>query len=378
MSRFDVAVLGGGPAGAAAAMQLADSGQRVLLVESSRYEQTRIGETLPPRARVPLARLGLTERMQGGGHVSSPATVSIWGAAEPKWNDFIANPYGSGWHIDRSRFDRMLAGECRARGVEVREGLKAGHCTHGASGWSVALYAGSRQPQEHITCRFVVDASGRAGRRIPHSGLPIVHDRLVGIAALYTDCAIRNGDDLTLIESVPHGWWYSARIPDARCIAVFMTDSDLVHGGRGGLRSFLQRQLDEAPWTRQRVGPIAEAQSTSAWPAMTATNTVVAGNDWLLVGDAAMAWDPLSGQGICKALESGIEAASTIGRALEGDAEAFEDYSRSVCAQFEQYLKTRADHYSAEQRWRDFAFWSRRHAPFGRPQPTHRDTTVIA
>ncbi len=359
---YDVIVIGGGPAGAATAMQLAVAGRDVLVIERTRYEQNRIGETLPPRARVPLARLGLVARLEQGGHLASPATVSVWGDGTARWNDFITSPYGNGWHIDRTRFDRMLAEECRARGALVLEGIKVRHCVHSAGGWRMSLHAGSRESQEHVSCRFLVDATGRNTRKIHLAGLPIVHDRLVGIAALYDDAGDLARDDSTLIESVPQGWWYSACLPNERRIAVFMTDSDLVHGGRGGLRAFLQRQLRDAPYTSARVRPLTEAKSTCVWPAVTSMHVSVSGPDWLLAGDAASAWDPLSGQGICKALESGIDAAHAIDRALRGNDDAVRDYARAVHAQFDGYLESRARYYAAEQRWRDFPFWSRRHA----------------
>jgi 2-polyprenyl-6-methoxyphenol hydroxylase-like FAD-dependent oxidoreductase len=141
----EVLIIGGGPAGAAAAAQLASAGKHVVVVERSRYEQSRVGETLPPRTRVALERLGMVERMEGEGHLPSPALVSVWGNAVPHRNEFITSPYGHGWHIDRARFDRMLADECRARGASVLEGTKAGFCTHGSDGWRVSLHAGSRQ-----------------------------------------------------------------------------------------------------------------------------------------------------------------------------------------------------------------------------------------
>jgi flavin-dependent dehydrogenase len=374
-SEYEVVVIGGGPSGAATASQLAAAGRRVLVLERTRYQESRIGETLPPRARVPLARLGLIERMEGSGHLPSPAMVSVWGGGAPQWNDFITNPYGSGWHIDRGRFDRMLADECRARGAVVREGVKVRHCAHSPGGWKVSLHTAARAPQEHVSCRFLVDATGRGTRKIHLSGLPTVYDRLVGIAALYDDCSARAQDDSTLVESVAQGWWYSARLPDERRIAVFMTDSDLVYGGRGGLKAFLQRQLRDAQYTTERVRPVAEAKSTCVWPAITSMHPSVGGPDWLLTGDAASAWDPLSGQGICKALESGIDAAQAIERTLQGDGGAIREYARTVHAQFDDYLESRARYYTAEQRWRDFPFWSRRHAPIDRARRAHTPRT---
>ena len=111
--------IGGGPAGSATALTLARAGRTVAVVERTRYDNVRIGETLPPRASPLLATLGLPTQLQHDGHVSAPGIVTAWGNAEPRCNDFIVNPYGNGWHLDRPRFDHMLAAHARewSRGV---------------------------------------------------------------------------------------------------------------------------------------------------------------------------------------------------------------------------------------------------------------------
>jgi flavin-dependent dehydrogenase len=90
----------------------------------------------------------------------------------------------------------------------------------------------------------------------------------------------------------------------------------------------------------------------------------VTGNNWLAAGDAAMAFDPLSSQGIHHALKSGLLAARTIENCLLGDRTALEEYARKIQRSFEKYLSTRAVYYGREQRWSSSAFWHRRqHAP---------------
>jgi flavin-dependent dehydrogenase len=86
----------------------------------------------------------------------------------------------------------------------------------------------------------------------------------------------------------------------------------------------------------------------------------VAGKNWLAVGDAAMALDPLSSQGVYNALQSGLIAAQAIDSALAGDVTAPQKYAASVEEDYDACLETRAYYYAAETRWPDSPFWQRR------------------
>jgi flavin-dependent dehydrogenase len=74
-----------------------------------------------------------------------------------------------------------------------------------------------------------------------------------------------------------------------------------------------------------------------------------------------MALDPLSGQGIYRALESGMHAADGIRHAVEGNQGAFSDYAAWVQATYEAYRRERRRMYRLEQRWPSATFWARRH-----------------
>ncbi len=357
-SYCDVLVVGGGPAGCATAIALARQGRQVLLVERSRCDGVRIGETLPPRARPLLAALGLPAKLLDETHLAAPGIVSAWGSAEPYCNDFIVNPHGSGWHLDRPRFDRMLASQaadCRVdvRGETTITTLKAdGDC------WRVAVHG--PRGDETVACRFVVDATGRHASPLKRrAGRRAVHDRLIGIAAF---APAEYTDRRTLIEATSEGWWYSTLLPDARQVVVHMTDADSIAGKRGELADGLRRRLHDAPLTRERCGDLRGVADVKPFAAMTSAYERAHGQNWLLVGDAAMTWDPLSGQGICKALESGMHAARAVDRALEGDPAELAAYGAWTRARFGEYMAGRARYYRAEQRWPDSPFWRRRHA----------------
>jgi 2-polyprenyl-6-methoxyphenol hydroxylase-like FAD-dependent oxidoreductase len=110
MSAPTFVVLGGGPAGCAAALALRRSGTgTVVVVESGTYGAERIGESIPPATRRLFARLGLLEAFEREGHEPCYGSCSSWGGDVLGYNDFTVSPDGSGCHLDRRRFDAFLA-----------------------------------------------------------------------------------------------------------------------------------------------------------------------------------------------------------------------------------------------------------------------------
>src|SRR5215469_5870369 len=123
---FDVLVVGAGPAGSAAALECSRRGLSVALIEQDRYETRRVGETLPPMIRHQLTALGVWEQFLDCGPLPSFGIRSAWEAPAPSHQDFIQNPYGCGWHVDRARFDAMLASAAAQAGATLFQPGRAG------------------------------------------------------------------------------------------------------------------------------------------------------------------------------------------------------------------------------------------------------------
>jgi flavin-dependent dehydrogenase len=85
----------------------------------------------------------------------------------------------------------------------------------------------------------------------------------------------------------------------------------------------------------------------------------------LAVGDAAIAFDPLSSQGILKAMESGWRAAEVVADVLQGHMNALPHYSEWMEAEFARYTQSYFHYYSRVTRWPDAIFWRRRIASSG-------------
>ena len=354
----DVLILGGGPAGLATAIALAREGRSVVVLERSHYDQVRIGETLPPVARVPLARLDESELLQRGGHAPAPGIVSAWGEATLYEEAFIFNPYGHGWHLDRRRFDAELAIAAAVAGAECYRGAQLKTCVAASDGWQIEFCVGDAT--QRLSAAFVVDATGRSAwfaRR--QGGQRLRYDRLVGVVALLSDDQPASRQDTrTLVEAGPDGWWYSASLPDGRLIAAYMTDADLLPRGLARLTDDWTRQLEHAPHTRARLNAQGGDYRLKTVVADSAKLERAWGERWLAVGDAAMTYDPLSSFGVCKALNTGLAAAQTIAQWISGDADALRAYAESVNSDFQQYLAMRALHYGRERRWPGSRFCS--------------------
>ena len=179
-------MLGGGPAGAAAAITLARAGRSVVVIEKSHYEQPRIGETLPPAARPLLARLAVWEPFLAAGHLPSPGVLSVWGDDELYENHFIFNPYGQGWHLDRQRFDRMLARAARHAGASAYCGAQvtfvpAARWTGAGRSRSQSTAAPASQSSPPRAVRDRRDRT-RGGIGAPARAKRLNADRLVGLA----------------------------------------------------------------------------------------------------------------------------------------------------------------------------------------------------
>src|SRR4051812_38175072 len=116
---MDVGIVGGGVAGCAAAIALARAGCSVVVFERTDYATARIGETLPPRARVLLEQLGVWTAFAADGHLPASGLLAAWGSGDLHETQFLFNPYGSGWHLDRRRFESRFAQWAEEAGVRV-------------------------------------------------------------------------------------------------------------------------------------------------------------------------------------------------------------------------------------------------------------------
>jgi flavin-dependent dehydrogenase len=352
-ARFEVLILGAGPAGAALAVALAHRGRRVGLLDRGARPQRVVGESLSAVGRVALGELGLWQAFLEEGHRPSYLVRSLWGSDVPFEKPAIANRYGPDWHVDRARFDGWLADQAVARGARLWRGARVNGVARDGRGWRVQadLDGGAIE----LCTDQLVDATGRSawlGRRLGARRTAL--DNLVGVARWFQ----RHDDEpAILIEAGPDGWWYSGPAPGGQLVAVWMTDGNSA-AARASDPTVWSRCLAAAPRTQARLaGAVAmgRAYVSAASPAITGWDPAI---PWLPVGDAAVSFDPVSADGLCFALRSALEAAWVLGEARAGGT-AREAYRAGVAAVLAKHLERRQHLYAGERRWPDAPFWNR-------------------
>lgn len=356
----DIAVIGGGPAGAAIALELTRGGYSTIVIERSDYRGVRIGETFPPAVQPLLVSLGIWDRFLAQKHSRSFGIRSAWGQAELYDNDFIFNPYGAGWHVDRVSFDEMLASFAEKAGASLYRGARLLSSENDNAGWKIEFADGDGT--RRFRAKFLVDATGRSSFVARKQGAKrITCDRLIGVFFFFSlNCQKSAIDDSTLIEAVEDGWWYSAVLPDSRLVLAYMTDADLYARARKQANYSCLRNLQQTKHSKLRVEPYVLTRGPFIVPANSSRLDPSTNGNWLAIGDAAMAFDPLSGQGVYTALRSALRAAEAIDQHLTGNTSALPEYSVTAGQDFDRYLLTRRMFYSKEQRWPCSTFWKRR------------------
>ena len=359
----DTLILGSGPAAFATAIGSAEAGASVTVLKRVvSGAKVTFGEHLAPKAKVYLHQLGLAGVLGVAPQRPSHGITSVWGAAQPHTRDYISNPYGCGWNLDRAAFDRAGLDAARTKGADVFEisRLDAVDRTDNGEGWVLAVTTpiGRRS----LTGRFLIDASGRAAVLARRLDLrPVRHDKLVGLYGRITGQA--NEEANLLVEAVSEGWWYSAPLADGSLVAVFMTDVDLIPAGSKARADFWRSQLRASEATRARIADPPSNPMLHVAPAGSQSLSIHGGPNWLAVGDASMAFDPLAAVGITKALQDGLKAADYAKMALDEGTWSPDAYTGTQNTAFRNYLHQRMNYYRMEQRWPRSLFWQRRHGP---------------
>lgn len=364
----DVLIIGAGPGGSATALMLAKLSEsalkkpRIVMAEISHFETFRIGESLPPDSRVLLDQLGVLRAFTKDAHQPCWGSSSSWGTDTLGFNDFAVNIHGHGWHLERSRFDAMLATQAAKRGALVYRGWRLREAVAAADGGYEVSLRDDAQRERVVSARIVVDASGMSGAFAQSIGARRLYDdRLISVAGIFDLKADAPIDQRTLLEAVPYGWWYCARLNAHQAIVSVTTDSATARlRALASVGAWFVHLAQTLHIGARLHGSSLTTDGLRPWAAPSYRLEPSAGSDWLAVGDSALSYDPIAAQGIHKALEMGIAAAQAIAHRLNGESADFSEYQRSILARHAAYIDLRKFLYAREQRWSEEPFWKAR------------------
>ncbi len=214
-----------------------------------------------------------------------------------------------------------------------------------------------------VAARWIIDASGRAAsiaRRL--DARRVLDDTLVAFVAELQPSRAGDLDSRLIVEAAADGWWYSALTPSGARTVAFLGDRDLLDLRALRTGPGFAAHLASTDHLARRLA--AHGYALSGRPRATSAASgrlePCAGPGWVAVGDAALALDPLSSQGIFHALYTGLRGGEAIADALDGDDAAVTAYRARVAAIRAGYLHNRVAAYASEPRWADQPFWRRR------------------
>jgi flavin-dependent dehydrogenase len=322
----DVVVIGGGPAGSTVSTLVAQHGYKVKLFERERFPRFHIGESLIPETYWVLQRLKMLDKMKGSHFVKKHSVqfVNAAGKLSAPFYFFDNKPHecSQTWQVVRSEFDLMMLRNAAEQGVEVHEATRVLDVLFEdgrAVGVRIQKVDGS---QEEVRAKVVVDASGQTALLQNRFKLRL-WDPVLNKGAIWTywEGAYRDSgkdEGATLVIQTPNrqGWfWYIPLHNNVVSIGV-VAPFDYLFKGRSSHEQTYNEEVDRCPAVKGRLTAARRAAGYFATKDYSYRSRQVAGDGWVLVGDAFGFLDPLYSSGVLLALKSGELAADAIAEGL--------------------------------------------------------------
>jgi flavin-dependent dehydrogenase len=329
----DVVVVGGGPAGATTSTLIAKRGHRVVLFERERFPRFHIGESLIPETYWVLKRLDMLAKMRESPFVKKHSVqfVSARGRLSAPFYFWDNRPHESSqtWQVVRSEFDEMMLANAAEHGVEVRQGVRVlDVLMEGSRACGVRVREEDGGERE-VRAKVVVDASGQVG--LIQNRLRLrVWDPVLDKGAIWTywkGARRETGRDegATLVIQTPsrNGWFWYIPLHDDRVSVGVVAPFGYLFKERGPFARTYEEEVERCPAVKERVSKATRVTGHFATKDYSYRATRVAGDGWVMVGDAFAFLDPLYSSGVLLALRSGELGADAIAEGLErGDTSA--------------------------------------------------------
>jgi FADH2-dependent halogenase len=355
---YDVAIIGGGPAGSTAATLLTRAGHRVVVLEREKFPRFHIGESLLPFSTKAFDRLGVREKLDRaflpkfGGEI-----VSACGERGVKFyfKDGFRSQRDRAYQVTRSEFDKLLLDHSRENGAEVREETCVTNLT--LEGDRVRLeLATNAGSAETIEARYLLDCSGRQTVIGNFLKLKQTYDHLqkFSVFSHYENVDRAEGIDGTLIRMVrglDRWFWMIPLTPTRMSIGVVM-DTETFRAMKLSPEAALEKCIAEQPMVLERMKRAERVAQVYSAGDYSYRNAELTGDRWMLAGDAAGFIDPVFSSGVFLAIMSAEKAADTLDAVLRdpaAKARLFKHYGRRIHRIMDMYLRFVTGWYSGKE-----------------------------
>lgn len=322
----DVLIIGGGPAGASAAIRTRQAGLSTVVVEKLPFPRFRIGESLLPEGNVFLRELGVWEKISRAGFIEKFGARFYLGDGDAeKKVDFstgLIPGLDRTYQVDRARFDALLLDHSRELGAEIRQGATVRALRPEPGAHAAEIETGGTTTL--VRARYVIDASGRDQffpSALKRDIEPAAFPRRIAIYNHFRnvprDAGPAGGD--TLIVRLPEGWFWIIPI-DAERTSVGLVTTNAAFKAEGlAPATHFEAVVARTPRLRRLLAGATPAMEYHITADYSYYRRRVAEGRFVLAGDAGGFLDPIFSSGVYLALRSAKHAAALVVRAARED-----------------------------------------------------------
>ena len=343
----------------------------MVLLERERFPRDHVGESLLPASMPVMEELGVLPQMDRAGFPKKWGATMLWGRDPEPWSWYFRETnraYPHAYQVWRPSFDKILLDNARTSGVDVREGCVVTAALVERNRPYAVKFRTEDGSESAIEADWVVDASGQAA--ILSRALDLrrwdEHFRNMAIYGYFVGSKRLPAPDSTniFIESYEHGWAWNIPLANNVASVGVVIDSEVGQQGikDSGVQGYYRHQLDSTRYTSEMLSIADIISGPDVVKDWSYTSQRMAGDGWVLVGDAACFVDPLFSSGVHLAMMSGVMAAAYIHAAhsdsaiREPAARVYEELYRTEYSHFRELARL----FYASNRTMESYFWEAR------------------